>query len=249
MNRVCRAVPWFLLTALIASGGSGVPVVFAQSAQPPPDSAAAEVRQVRDAAAKAIDAYRAAGGPQGAADHPAIEWSDRLWTLRDRNPRTDAALMATSEAVWLLVRAELWDRAHARIESVGFDDPAWARLVFPVYNEGSARNDFTYAIATLTNVAARTATPAIKSVTLLHAGRAERRRGDLGAANAALEAARDAAPGTPSSIEAAGVLYEIAHLGIGMPAPAIAAKTRSGKRFDLAAARGKPVVLVFWAST
>ena len=58
-----------------------------------------------------------------------------------------------------------------------------------------------------------------------------------------------AAPGSASAEEAGGLLYEIAHLSVGLPAPAFSAKARNGKTVDLAALHGRAVVLVFWATT
>ena len=77
-----------------------------------------------------------------------------------------------------------------------------------------------------------------------------RRQGDLPAARRTLEEARAAAPGTPQAEEAEGLIYEIKFLSAGLPAPAIAGKPRNARRaISLDSFRGKPVILVFWAST
>lgn len=219
------------------------------SAQPPVSPAVTEVRTLLDAARKAVDAYKTAGGAAAAANHPAIEWDAKLWEARDRHRGTDAAALAGVEAIRLLVRAELWERAHARIASIPFDDPAWTRLAIPVYDEGIARKDLPYTIETLSRVAASTTTPSIKAAVLVVVGRAQRRAGDFAAAITALEAAKAAAPGSLHAEEAEGILYEIKYLRPGLPAPAVAGKARSGAAIDLAALRGKAVVLVFWGST
>ena len=80
-------------------------------------------------------------------------------------------------------------------------------------------------------------------------GRAYRRQGDLAAATRALEAAKGASPGTPYAEEADGLIYEIKVLSVGLPAPAVEGKTRSGRTISLASLRGKAVVLVFWGTT
>jgi hypothetical protein len=230
--------------------GTGQPTL-AQT--PPPDAAAAaaiaEIRQTIDTAWKEVQAYRTGGGKPGAPDHPARKWHATLWTYREQHPGTAAAARATADAIRLLVRGEFWDEAHARIDTVGVDDPAWERLSAALYEEGSTRKDFAYTIATLSKVAATTTSPTNQAAVLLDIGRAQRRQGDVAAATKSFEAARSAAPGSVSSTEADGVLYEIAHLSLGLPAPTFSTKARNGKTVDLAALKGRAVVLVFWATT
>jgi tetratricopeptide (TPR) repeat protein len=217
-------------------------------AQAAADPAVAEVRQTLASARKDIEAYTTAGGRAGTPDHPAITWDATLWAYRDRYPGTDAAAIGSAEAVRLLVQAELWDRAHARIDSLAADDPAWPRLAPVVYQEGIARKDLPSAIDKLSGVAA--STPAsIKAPVLVVIARAYRRQGDKDAAIRTLEAAKAAAPATPAAEEAEGLLYEITHLSMGLAAPAISGTARNGRTISLATLRGKPVVLVFWAST
>lgn len=228
-------------------------ILFALAAfvpqQPAQSPAVAEVRQLLDAARKEMDAYKTAGGVPGAADHPAVKWDATLWGIRERDPRSDAGALAGVEAVRFLVRAELWDRAHARIAAIPFDDPAWQRLAGPIYDEGIARKDLRYATDTLSRAAGSTTTPTIKAAILVVLGRAHRRAGDRDAATAALEQAKAAAPGSVQAEEAEGILYEIKYLSPGAPAPPVAGKARNGKTVDLAALRGRPAVLVFWGST
>jgi len=231
--------------------GAGHPAL-AQT--PPPDAAAAaaavaEVRQTTDTAWKDVQAFDKTGGKPGAPDHPALKWHETLWTYREQHPGTEAAARATADGIRLLVRGQFWDQAHARMAAVGVDDPAWERLSAAVYEEGSTRKDFAYTIATLSKVAATTTSATIKSATLLDIGRAQRRQGNVDAAKESFEASRSAAPGSASSEEAAGLLYEIAHLSVGLPAPAFSTKARNGKTVDLAALHGRAVVLVFWATT
>jgi hypothetical protein len=218
-------------------------------AQATADAGITEVRQTLDAARKDVDAYITGGGRAGTPEHPAIKWEAALWVYRDRYPGTEAAAIGSAEAVRLLVRAELWDRARARIDSLAADDPAWPRMAPVVYQEGIARKDLPYAIDKLSHVAASTPNASIKAPVLVVVGRAYRRQGDKDAATRALEAARAAAPGTPVAEEADGLLYEITHLSIGLPAPPISGKARNGRTISLAALRGKPVVLVFWGTT
>jgi hypothetical protein len=232
--------------ALVTVAVSPSRVVFAQSSA---GAGVTEVRETLDAARKDIDAYTSAGGRAGTPEHPAIKWDSALWAYRDRYPGTDAAAIGSAEAVRLLVRAELWDRAHARIDSLAVDDTAWPRVAPVVYSEGIAHKDLPSAIERLSRVAATTTNASIKAPVLVVVARAYRRQDDKEAATRALEAAKAAAPGTPVAEEADGLLYEIAHLSIGLPAPPISGRTRSGRTISLAALRGKPIVLVFWGTT
>jgi hypothetical protein len=220
--------------------------VLAQAAA---DPGVAEVRQTLDSARKDVDAYTTAGGRAGTPEHPAIKWESVLWAYRDRYPGSEAAAIGSAEAIRLLVRAELWDRARARIDSLAADDVAWPRTAPVVYQEGIARNDLPRAIEELSRVAASTSTSSIKAPVLVVLGRAHRRHGDKAAAIGALEAAKAAAPGTPAAEEADGLLYDIAHLSVGLPAPPISGTARNGRAISLAALRGKPIVLVFWGTT
>ena len=209
----------------------------------------AEVRRTVDAARKEIAAYTTAGGVAGAADHPAIKWDAALWAYRGKYARSEAAAIASMEAVRLLVRAELWDRASARIESVDVDDQAWERLPSVVYEASIARKDVPSTIEKLSRIAAATSSARIKSSALVVVGRAHRRQGDNEAAIRSFEAASTAAPGTTFAEEADGLIYEIKFLSVGLPAPQIAGTSRSGRAVTLAGFRGQAVVLVFWGTT
>jgi hypothetical protein len=231
-----------LLTGWLAAGG----FPFQAATQ---DAGVTEARQTVSAARKDIETYTAGGGKAGSTDHPAVKWEAMLWAFRERYPLTEAAAIGTAEAVRLLVSAELWDRAHARIESVPFDDPAWERLPAVVYEEGIARKDLASTIKALARAAESTTNPSIKSAALLVTGRAYRRQGDKEAATRSLEAAKAAAPGSRHAEQAEGLLYEIAYLSVGLCPPAVGGKARDGRAVDLAAYRGKVVVLVFWGTT
>jgi hypothetical protein len=220
------------IVAIFASPGR---TVLAQAAA---DFGVAEVRQTLDSARKDVEAYTTAGGRAGTPEHPAIKWDPVLWAYRDRYPGTDAAAIGSAEAVRLLVRAELWDRARARVDSLAADDSAWPRVAPVVYSEGIARKDLPYAIEKLSRIAAATSNGSIKAPVLVVVARAYRRQGDKDAAIRALEAAKAAAPGTPFAEEADGLLYEIAHLSVGLAAPPISGTARNGRAISLAALRG-----------
>ena len=231
-----------LLVAALAWGAAG-----AQTS--PSSDAVADVSRTLDAARKEVAAYKTAGGAAGAADHPAIKWDAALWAYREKYPRSEAATVASTEAVRLLIRAELWDRAQARIDSLDADDPAWERLTSAVYEAAIARKDLPSGIERLSRVVNATTNARIKSSAQLVLGRAYRRQGNTDDAVRLFEAAKAAAPGSPYAEDADGLLYEIKYLSPGLPAPKITGKTRSGRAVTLAGFRGKAVVLVFWGTT
>lgn len=245
---IVRALSALLFAAIAGTGPGSGRTAAAQTTQAAPT--VADVRQMAADARKDVESYAQAGGTAGAADHPAIKWADAMWQVHDRSPHSDAGTAAKVEAIRLLIRAELWDRAHARVDALDADDPAWQRVASAVYEEGIARKSFDYTLATLSRTAASTKTASIRSAALQAIGRVHRRNGDLPAAVRSLEEARAAAPGTPLAAEADGLIYEIRHLSVGLPAPAISGKPRNGRRaISLESFRGKPVVLVFWGST
>lgn len=244
-TRIAGAWPGLLGAAIIAVLGNGA--VCAQAAQAA--DPVTEVRRTVADARKDITAYTTAGGVPGASDHPALKWEAELWAYRERYPRSEAATIASTEAVRLLIRAELWDGAHARVDSLDADDPAWERMPAAIYEEGIARKDLPSSIERIAKVVAATTNPQIKSAALVVLGRAYRRHGDNAAASRSLEAAKAAAPGTSYAKEADGLLYEIKHLSIGLQAPPISGEARSGRAVSLSGFRGKAVVLVFWGTT
>jgi hypothetical protein len=118
-----------------------------------------------------------------------------------------------------------------------------------IYEAGIARKELPATIDRLTRAVAATSNPRIKSSALIVIGRAHRRQGNAEAAAQSFEAAKQAAPGTPFAEDAAGLLYEVRYLSVGLPAPRITGKARSGEAVTLEGFRGKAVVLVFWGTT
>lgn len=249
MNNPIRVLVACLITAgaaaILPPGGAA----FAQ-APPAPAATVADVRQMVADARKAIDTYAISPGAATGAEHPAITWYTAISQVHDRAPQTEAGALAAAEAIRLLVRAQLWDRAHEAVAKLDLNDPAWQRVPAVIYDEGIARKNFDYAMATLSRTAASTTTPSVKAAALVIVGRINRRQGDLPAATRALAEARAAAPGTPQADEADDLIYEIEHLTLGLPAPPLSGTPRNGRRpISLESFRGKPIVLVFWAST
>ncbi|MGH8253202.1 MAG: TlpA family protein disulfide reductase [Steroidobacteraceae bacterium] len=56
------------------------------------------------------------------------------------------------------------------------------------------------------------------------------------------------APACPASPQSGGLLGGAGQVAVGKPAPALLARTFSGEKIELAALRGRVVVLNFWAS-
>lgn len=195
-----------------------------------------------------IDAFEKSN-PAAGAQRPAVKWDAALWAIHEREPRTAAGARAAVEAVRLLTQAALWSRADARIDSLPLDDPAWEGLPWVLYEAGIQRRDLAAVIGKLSHVAEVAPKDTTKAAALMIVGRAYRRQGDLDAAKRALEASRAAAPASTYAEESKGIIYEIDYLSPGKMAPAISATARGSRRIDLAALRGKPVVLVFWGTT
>jgi hypothetical protein len=240
-----RALSNLLISVLIA-----IPAGSAW-AQPTPAAAStvADVRSALTAARAEIDAFLAAGGKNGTSDHPAAKWHSTLWGFRERAPGTEAGALATAEAIQLLLRAELWDQAHAKADSLAADDLAWVRLPAYLYYEASARKDYTYLVNRLSDISTRTNDATVKSAALVALGRAYRRQGEVALAVKTLESAHAAAPESAPAHEAVGLLYDIAHLSVGLQAPAFSGTTPDGRTITLDSLRGKAVAIVFWGST
>ena len=213
-----------------------------------PQDPLATVRQMVADARDEIETFEKST-PATGSPHPAAKWDAALWAIHEREPRTEAGARAAVEAVRLLTQADLWTRADARVDSLSLDDPAWEGLPWVLYEAGIKRQDVPAVIGRLTRVAEFAPKPTTRAAALMIIGRAYRRQGDVDAAKRALEASRAAAPGSTYAEESKGVIYEIDVLSVGKIAPAIATAARNGRPIDLAALRGKPVVLVFWGTT
>lgn len=219
----------------------------ALSSQPAQDPLAA-IRQMVADARDEIETFEKSSSA-ATSPHPAVKWDAALWAIHEREPHTDAGARAAVEAVRLLTQAAMWTRADARVNSLGLDDPAWEGLPWVLYEAGIKRKDVPAVIGRLTRVAESAPKPTTRAAALMIIGRAYRRQGDVEGAKRALEASRAAAPGSTYAEESRGVIYEIDFLSVGKIAPAISTTARNGRPIDLAALRGKPVVLVFWGTT
>jgi tetratricopeptide (TPR) repeat protein len=195
-----------------------------------------------------ISDFLKAGHKVSDPGHPAEKWAQELWKWRDKAPGTPDAAKATTEAVRLLVYADRFAEAQARVDRIPPDDPAWQTLARVVLASAVRQKDYTYFFAKLQSVLSETRDANTKAAVHLTLGRAWRQRGDEKKAVAAFRAAIDVAGGSPAGKEAETQLYELLHLAVGRPAPSFSATTTAGGPLSLADYRGKPVVLVFWGT-
>jgi len=106
-------------------------------------------------------------------------------------------------------------------------------------------------VTTATRIADGTPHASVKSAMLFLRGSVVQRRGAKGedeaaAAVADLRASVNAAPESRYAKLAAGSIFELENLQVGMPAPEIAGDDLDGVAFKLSDYRGKVVVLDFW---
>ncbi len=90
--------------------------------------------------------------------------------------------------------------------------------------------------------------PKIRAAIQLSLGRGWRAEKDDTRAKEAFQAAVELAGDSAAGHQAETELYELLHLGPGQPAPSFSVTAIDGSRITLADYRGKPVVLVFWAT-
>jgi len=237
MGRACLALPCLLCLV--------VPF-FAVAAQ---QSATSDVDTMLRQARDEIRDFEKAGGKKDDPNHPIAKWAKALWALREKSPGTVDTAKATSEAVHLLIHADRFQEAQARTDQLAPDDPAWESLPQVLFEAASIQKDFTYFFQKLQSVLPKTPDHKAQAAIQLALGRGWRAKKDDEKAKVALRAAielgRDSAPGRQAETE----LYELLNLGPGHPAPQFSTVALNGSRISLSDYRGKPVVLVFWATT
>jgi hypothetical protein len=195
-----------------------------------------------------ISNFKKAGGKNNDPGHPAEKWAKELWKWRDTSPGTPDASKATVEAVRLLVYADRFSDAQARVDGIPADDSAWQGLARVLLDSASLQKDYTYFFAKVESVLRAAADAKTRAAIQVSLGRAWRRQRDEGKAEAAFRSAMDLAGDSPAGKEAETQLYELLHLGVGRPAPSFSAASIGGARLSPADYRGKPLVLVFWGT-
>jgi tetratricopeptide (TPR) repeat protein len=218
---------------------------FAQAPQQP---AASDVDKMLRQAREEIRSFEAAGGKKNDPNHPVGKWALALWTFREKSPGTPEAAKATSEAVHLLIHADRFQEAQARADQVASGDAAWPGLSQVLFEAASIQKNFTYFFQKLRSVLPNAPDPKVQAAIQLSLGRGWRAQTDDEKAKEAFQAAIELARESPSGRQAETELYELLHLGPGQPAPEFSTAAVNGSHISMAAYRGKPLVLVFWAT-
>jgi hypothetical protein len=206
---------------------------FAQS-EPPAVNA-----MLRQARAEIRD-FEKAGGKKDDPQHPVEKWVQKLWAAR--------LPTATVEAVHLLIHADRFQEARDRADMVAADDAAWDDLPQVLLEAASMQKDHTYFFRKLDTVLAKAPDQKVRAAIELALGRGWREQKEDAKAESALRAARDLAPDSVAGRQAETELYDLLHLGPGQPAPFFTAAAVNSSNVSLADYRGKPLVLVFWAT-
>jgi hypothetical protein len=218
--------------------------------QQPGDAAEIEhVEQMIDEALAALRDWNRAGGTDGAPDHPAHQWAARLWEYHQQNPGTRAASLAAAEALHQWVHAGALDRVYAEARALPPDDPAWDRVV-DVLGEASVQSGDDSALREIAEGLLPRATDAALVEKLRKTlGQLYLNSGETARARAHFQAIVDAPrPDSRAPVHARAALYRIDHLSAGAAAPGFTAPSTAGREISLAALRGHPVLIIFWAS-
>lgn len=240
-HRLSRLTIVLLLPAWVVSGQAPSP----SGAQ---DPQVQEVRKSLEEAQKEINAFRDSGAKNADPAHPILKWLPLLLEYRQKYPGTDAAGLATMEALHLLFHSDRVDDVLTRMDALTPDDTAWERLPNVLNEIANARKDQTLLTLRLERILEQTSSAKIRASALLALGRSYR-QSDGARAAALLERVRRETPGTPVAREADNLLYEIANLALGNPAPPFSATAWKGQQVTLAGYKGQALVLVFWASS
>lgn len=217
-------------------------------AQAPPQPAVSDVDKMLRQAREEIRSFETAGGKKNDPNHPVGKWVQALWTIREKSPGTPEAAKSTSEAVHLLIHADRFQEAQARVDQLASDDAAWEGLSQVLFEAASSQKDFTYFFQKLRSVLPNAPDPQVKAAIQFRLGRGWRAQSDDEKAKEAFQAAIDLAHDSPSGRQAETELYELLHLGPGQPAPEFSTTAVNGSHISLADYRGKPLVLVFWST-
>lgn len=215
------------------------------AAQRGPDEVETTLRKAREE----IRDFDKAGGKKDDPNHPVEKWVPKLWAIHEKSPRTPDAAKAASEAVHLLIHADRFQEAQTLADQLAQDDPAWESLPQLLFEAASLQKDFTYLLKKLQAVLPNAPDPKAQAAMQLGLGRGWRAKTDDERAKASFQAAIELARDSTAGRQAETELYELLHLASGQPAPQFSTSAVNGSLISLADYRGKPLVLVFWATT
>ncbi|HYM00794.1 MAG TPA: hypothetical protein VEZ90_17695 [Blastocatellia bacterium] len=192
--------------------------------------------------------FKSAGGKSGHENNPAEKWSKRLLDYGRQHPGASESKDAETVALALLLDAGLIADAATISAQVDSSGELWGKQVMNQLWAAEAANDNDYAVRNADALVDHSSQPELKAQIRLAEGDAFWRKGDTGRATSVFRGVMDEYPKTRFAEEARGNIYEIEKLNVGHPAPVLNAKFVDGHGANLTDYRGKPVLIVFWAS-
>jgi len=213
-----------------------------------PDKEVDRVQAMIDQSKKDAEQFTKSGGKPTDLNNPNLKWSAVLWKYRETHPGTPATVIATSEALRLLNRADRLKELQAKIDTLKPDDDAWKQVLYVLMSSASKNKDYSYLISKAEALEKNAVDPEIKSQARFNIGDAYWRTKDLQRARKAFKAVVADYPRTRFAEEAEGNLWEIEFLNLGQPAPAFERTTLTKDQISLAGLKGKIVLLKFWGT-
>jgi len=199
-------------------------------------------------AKKDAEQFSKSGGKPGDAKNPNLKWSAALWQYREAHPGTPATVIATTEALRLLNRADRLNELQAKADTLKPDDPAWKQILYVLMSAASKNKDYSYLISKAEALAQSAVDPEIKAQARFFIGDAYWKTKDTERARKTFQAVVAEYPHSRYGEEAEGNVWEIDFLNPGQPAPAFERTTLAGDPISLAGLKGKVVVLKFWGT-
>lgn len=201
------------------------------------------------------DKVDAAGGDRDAVPKPPdprVVVMTQMDALVDTALKTDAgAALAAQAYLWSIGLEIDMSNAIKRFDRLAANFPNDPILAEPVSSAQSAWNvtgDPEGWTRTLERLVETTTIKDTRLGALYAMGRIRMLNGDPAGAKQAFQAIVAQQPGSETLKQVNGYLYELDHLQPGMVAPDISSRTLDGKDITLASLRGKPVLVVFWAT-
>ncbi len=203
----------------------------------------ARIRQAQNETLQFIQA----GGKPSDENHPGKKWAASLFQYADQHPSTQLAERATTEALLLLVRSEQIAQAALQSYAIKPDGSLWEQVVKDAL-ETANHDEFNFIFNNTEALIANSKDKELQSLILFRSGMANWRKGHNEKAKALFQQIIKDYPATTYVEFAKGNIYEFEQLNVGQRAPAFAATLTNGKPVSLADLKGKPVLLVYWAS-
>jgi len=210
-----------------------------------------EWKQIHDLIGRAraeVSQFTGSGGKASDENSPARKWANQLWDYSRQHSGEPEAKKAENEALVLLLGTGLVAEAAARTSPLESSDDVWQRAVMDQLAIAAGNNDYDYVIKNADVLVEQSNRPALKAQIRLAQGDAYWEKGDPAQAKAVFRRVMDENPKTRFAREAAGNIYEIESLNVGQVAPRLESRFVDGHQARLADFKGRPVLLVFWAS-